>query len=79
MLLKEWEKAKPANTLEVCAAPMEAQTAINILVDEILGPNWNVSYSCNGQQANTEAVYAILAEVKKLKTPWYKKIFDVKA
>ena len=76
MTLAEWKDANPMNMVKICAVPMKAQDAVDILIDEILGPDWCVNYSCNAEQANTEAVHAIVHEIKKLKTPWWKKIFS---
>lgn len=44
--------------------PMKAQDGLDILGEEILGPDWRVVNPMNREQANTEMVAAILQKLK---------------
>ena len=46
-------------------APMEAQQAINILIDYLLGDDWYVANSINTEQVNACAVEQILDKYSK--------------
>lgn len=46
----------------ICDPPTPAQTCMNVLIDRLLGPDWYVSISENGEQTNTAAVYDILRQ-----------------
>lgn len=75
MKLKDWEKNNIKDDGNILAPPMKAQDAIKILIEEILGPDWYVSYPCNGEQANTEAVYDIIDKFKELRKSFLVRLF----
>lgn len=74
MTLQEWKESHA--DYGICAQEMEASDARSILVEEVLGKGWAVPYPANGKQAMAEVVYAVVAEVKKLRKPWWKKAFS---
>lgn len=47
--------------------PMNAQVAINELCTHLLGEDWHIVNPVNGEQANTEIVYAIERKYKRVK------------
>jgi hypothetical protein len=60
----------------VCPAPMDAQLALNILTDYLLGEDWYVAISGSAEQINACAVEQILDKCsKQWKKDWktYKK------
>ena len=73
MKLEDWIKSH-RNSRSIVAPAMSAAEAQDILVTEILGNDWMIPYSCNGEQAMAEVVAAVVKEVQKLKTPWWKKL-----
>ena len=44
----------------LCSAPMDAQQALDILTDYLLGENWYVAASLNTEQCNATIVEQIL-------------------
>lgn len=60
-------EGKPTSLANILAPEMEPGEAAGILADEILGPYWFIPYSCNGKQALTEAVAAVVAEFRRRK------------
>lgn len=71
MTLQEWRDKN--NDYGLCAQEMETSDAKSILVEEVLGKDWAISYPANGKQAMAEIVYSVVAEVKRLRTPWWKR------
>ncbi len=49
----------------LCPAPMEAQLALNILTDYLLGEDWYIAGSMNVEQANACVVEQILDKYSK--------------
>lgn len=49
----------------LCDPPLEAQKALNFLVDYLLGEGWYVTVSENQQQVNSAIVYEILEKYSK--------------
>ena len=49
----------------MCPAPMEAQLALNILTDYLLGEDWYVAMPMNTKQVNACAVEQILDKYSK--------------
>lgn len=44
----------------ICSPPMEAQKAIDLLADYLLGEGWYTVMPISNQQVNTEIVFEIL-------------------
>lgn len=76
MRLDNWLKEHSTNAFDICAPEMEASDARDILVEEVLGPDWYITYPANGKQAMAEVVAAVVKKVKELEKPWYKKLFS---
>ena len=56
----------------LCPPPIEAQEALNILIEHFLGEDWYVVMPVSTEQVNAEAVYEIL---RKNQGGLIKKIF----
>ena len=52
-------------TYGLCPAPLPAQTALNILIDYLLGDDWYVVMSMGVEQVNACAVEQILDKYSK--------------
>ena len=74
MRLDDWI-CKHDEPSSICIPPMTAADAKDILVEEVLGKGWGISYPCNPEQEMAEIVYSVIAEVRHLKTPWWKKLW----
>ncbi len=74
MRLEDWIR-KNDEPYSIVVPPMTARVAKDILVEEVLGKDWSISYPCNGEQAMAEIVAAVVKEVKRLRAPWWKKLF----
>ena len=48
----------------ILAPPTNPQVAMSILCTFFLGDDYYISYSCNGEQANTEILYEIMTSWK---------------
>lgn len=59
---------------DMCDPPTDAITCMNVLIDELLGPDWYVAMPENGDQVRTIATYEIIKkyvdEPKKRYTAW---------
>ena len=53
------------NTYGLCPAPMDAQLALNILTDYLLGEDWYIAGSMSVEQANACVVEQILDKYSK--------------
>lgn len=73
MKVEDWVVSNSAYGL--CMPPMKAKDAKAILVEEVLDKDWAIAYPCNGEQEMAEIVYAVVAEVKRLRKPWWMKLF----
>jgi hypothetical protein len=51
----------------LCSPPMNAQVAVNELAHYLLGKDWYIATPMNGEQANTEIVYAIESKYRKVR------------
>lgn len=74
MKLEDWIR-KHDEPYSIVVPPMTTADAKDILVEEVLGPDWGISYPCNGEQEMAEIVYSVVSKVRSLKTPWWKKLF----
>ena len=75
MTIIEWlrDKNSTENKDNILAPCMDAQTAVNFLIDYLIGDDWYVAYPACTEQVNTEAVMLILQKFsrkykKELKT-----------
>lgn len=57
-IIEKYKKHHKCNFDEICN--INAQEAVDILKEELLGKDWYVNYSCNYRQCNTEIVGEIL-------------------
>ena len=58
--------------------PTDAQDAVDVLKDYLLGEDWYVNYPGSTDQINTEIVAEIMLNypsAKYKKYPWYKKLY----
>jgi hypothetical protein len=60
----------------IFAPPMEAQTAVDFLIDYLLGEDWCVVDPISTQQINTQAVFEILLKYSKKFRKERKKILE---
>lgn len=51
----------------LCPPPMSDKVAIKELCKHLLGEDWYITTPMNGEQANTEIVYAIERKYKRVK------------
>ncbi len=49
----------------LCCPPIEAQEAVDILIEHFLGKDWYVAMPMCVEQVNSEAIYEILKQNKK--------------
>ena len=74
MRLEDWS-CKHTEPSSIVVPPMAIADAKDILVEEVLGKDWEISYPCNGEQEMAEIVYSVVLEVRRLRMPWWKKLF----
>ena len=67
MKLKEWMATHKQDPGELCAPPMNIDDAMSILVDELLGEGWYITYSGNTEQCTAEIVAALVEKYGKKK------------
>ena len=60
-----FEKVVTDKSYGLCAAPLNAQTAINILCDYLLGEDFYIAMPMNAEQCNTVIVDNILSKYSK--------------
>jgi len=61
---------------DLCPPPLDAQKALDILIDHFLGDKWYVVMPLPPKQVNTEAVYDILTKYPNpMRTGLLKRIF----
>ena len=67
MTIIEWlrDKNSTENKDNILAPCMDAQTAVNFLIDYLIGDDWYVAYSACTEQVNTEAVMFILQKFSR--------------
>ena len=57
----------------LCSPPLEAQKAINFLIDYLLEEDWYVVMPLNAEQVNSEVVHEILLKYSKKYKKEYRK------
>ena len=60
MKFYDWLKQQDVEHYGLCPPPMDAQTAVDILCEYLLGEDWYCTLSLGSPQVNTEIVYDIL-------------------
>lgn len=67
MTIIEWlrDKNSTENKDNILAPCMDAQTAVNFLIDYLIGDDWYVAYPACTEQVNTEAVMFILQKFSR--------------
>ena len=67
MTIIEWlrDKNSTENKDNILAPCMDAQTAVNFLIDYLIGDAWYVAYPACTEQVNTEAVIFILQKFSR--------------
>lgn len=70
MKLKEWMQRNKQPPGEICAPPMTAGAAADILLEELLDRGWYISYSCNDEQALCEVVVAVIERYRWIRR-WF--------
>lgn len=60
-----FEKVVTDKSYGLCAAPLNAQTAINILCDYLLGEDFYIAMPMSAEQCNTVIVDNILSKYSK--------------
>ena len=81
MTIIEWlrDKNSTENKGNILAPCMDAQTAVNFLIDYLIGDDWYVAYPACTEQVNTEAVMFILQKFsrkyKKELKAWNRRIY----
>lgn len=67
MTIIEWlrDKNSTENKDNILAPCMDAQTAVNFLIDYLIGDDWHVAYPACTEQVNTEAVMFILQKFSR--------------
>ena len=65
MEFDEWMDAQDWPEDDLCPPPMDPQTGLDILCEEILGSDWHLTMPLSPAQANTEIVAAILHKFRK--------------
>lgn len=67
MTIIEWlrDKNSTENKDNILAPCMDAQTAVNFLIDYLIGDDWYVAYPACVEQVNTKAVMFILQKFSR--------------
>lgn len=65
MKFYDWLEKQDVDYYGLCPPPMDAQTAVDILQDYLLGEDWYCVLPLGAPQVNTEIVFDILNKYSK--------------